>query len=282
MDLLEGRVALVVGGAGDLGGATARCLVEQGAAVVICDPGAQATGLGGDDEAAASMAAELRAGGGRAAGCSCDAATGAGAREAVAFAVERFERLDVLVNAAGAAVQIPLVEMDEPTWDRLVAVHLKATFLCTQQAARQMIAQGGGGRVVNFTSAAGLHGAGGGQAGYAAAKAAVYGLTRAAAVELERHGITVNAVAPVALTRSTRGQSQLEGLEPLGVEHVAPAVLFFASSLCGDRTGEVLGVGGGRIHRWEVVESRGAFKEGGEPWTADEMAEHWDRIAKRR
>ena len=119
-----------------------------------------------------------------------------------------------------------------------------------------------------------------GQANYSAAKAAVFGLTRAAAVELEPHGITVNAVAPVARTRLTSAQPQLEGLAGLTPEHVAPAALFLASDLCGERSGEVLGVAAGRLYRLKFTESRGQYKDADQPWTAPEIAEHWEALSR--
>src|SRR5262249_25712584 len=159
-------------------------------------------------------------------------------------------------------------------------VHLKGTFLCTQAACRQMIAQGSGGRVVNTTSVSGMLG-NFGQANYSAAKAGIYGLTRTAAIELQKHRITVNAIAPVARTRLTEDLPMFQtGMQSLTPEHVAPAALFLASDLCADRTGNVLGVAGSQMYIYKVVQSAGKFKDGGEAWTAEEIAEHWDSIAK--
>jgi NAD(P)-dependent dehydrogenase (short-subunit alcohol dehydrogenase family) len=288
MGLLDGKVALITGGAGEIGGAVARLFRSEGAQVVICDRGTSPDGTGADPQVAPARAAELSAGpsgpagaagAGNVVACDHDVTTEAGASAAVDTAVERFGRLDVLVNAAGAVADAPFVEMQGQHWDRIVAIHVKATFLCTQHAARSMIEAGGGGRIVNITSAAGLYGARA-QSSYVTAKAAVYGLTRAAAIDLERLGITVNAIAPVARTRLTSEQPQLEGLAPIMAEHVAPAILFLGSDLCGERTGEVLGVGGSRVYRLKIAESQGAFKDGHEPWTAEEIAQHWDRLGR--
>jgi NAD(P)-dependent dehydrogenase (short-subunit alcohol dehydrogenase family) len=171
-----------------------------------------------------------------------------------------------------------LLKMDVEMWDAVIDVHLKGTFLCTQAAATHMKAQGG--RIVNTTSVSGMLG-NFGQANYAAAKAGIYGLTRTASIELQRYGITVNAVAPIAKTRMTHDLPMFEKVETLTPEHVAPAHLFFASDLCGDRTGHVLAVAGGKLSVYRVVESAGKFKETDEGiWSAAQIAEHWDGINK--
>ena len=143
-----------------------------------------------------------------------------------------------------------------------------------------MIAQGEGGRIVNTTSVSGMLG-NFGQANYAAAKAGIYGFTRTAAIELQKHKITVNAIAPIAKTRMTEDLPMFQsGKESLTPEHIAPAALFLASDLCGERTGHVLAAAGAQMYAYKVVQSAGKFKEADEPWTAAEIAEHWDVITK--
>jgi NAD(P)-dependent dehydrogenase (short-subunit alcohol dehydrogenase family) len=142
-----------------------------------------------------------------------------------------------------------------------------------------MIRQGEGGRIVNTTGLPGLQGTSS-QAAGAAALAGVYGLTRASAIELQKHRITVNAIAPTAKTRLTEGLLQMQGLDELTAEHVAPAALFFASSLCRDRTGETLAVAGARIARLRLAQGQGRFKEGPTPWSAAEIDEHWSSLGK--
>lgn len=279
MGLVENKVALVTGGAGEIGTAVAELLVAEGATIMIADRGTEPDGRGADPARGAELARRLAAAGRRAASCDLDVSTAVGAEQTVARTVERFGRIDVLINAAGAAVDGSLTELSDGSFERILSIGVHGAFRCSKHAARRMIEQGGGGRIVNLTSAAGLHGAAG-QLSHVTAAAAVYGLTRAAAIDLERQGITVNAVAPVARTRLTRGRPELAGLDPLTADHVAPAVLYFASDCCGRQTGEVLVVGGGRLGRVGVAESRGAFKEGSAPWTAEEIAEHWERLGK--
>jgi NAD(P)-dependent dehydrogenase (short-subunit alcohol dehydrogenase family) len=279
MGLLAGKVVLITGAAGAIGRSTALLLAREGAALVVNDLGTGPDGTGCDGAPAAALAEELRATGARVEPSADDVASADGAARAVALALERFGRLDALVCSAGAALDRPLLELDLRGWKRVLDVHLDAAFLCIRHAAAHMIERGEGGRIVTVTGLGGLYGAFG-QSNHAAAMAGIYGLTRAAAIELQRHGITVNAVAPLAATRLTAAQPQVQGVPELSAEHVAPVALFFACELCRARSGEVLGVGGGRVYRLKVVESKGQFKQGDVPWTAEELAEQWEAITK--
>jgi NAD(P)-dependent dehydrogenase (short-subunit alcohol dehydrogenase family) len=133
----------------------------------------------------------------------------------------------------------------------------------------------GGGRIVLTTSAAGLLG-NFGQAAYSAAAAGVYGLMRGASIELQRHHVFVNAVAPMAKTRLTEDLPMFEDVSTMTAAHAAAAYLFFGSDLSGDATGNVLSVAGGRISAYRLTESSGRFKDAdGGVWTADEIREQW-------
>src|SRR5258706_707656 len=170
--------------------------------------------------------------------------------------------------------------MDETMWDAVIDVHLKGTFLCTQVAAKQMISQGSGGRIVNTTSLSGMLG-NFGQANYSAAKAGIYGFTRTASIELQKHRVTVNPIAPIAKTRMTEDLPIMQGMEALTPDHIAPGALFLGSDLCGDRTGQVLAISGARMYVYKVVESAGKFKESSNGiWTAEEIGEHWTAITQ--
>ena len=280
MGLLDGKVAIVTGAGGGIGRAEALLFAREGARVVVNDVGGARDGTGSNEAAAAQVAEEIRAAGGEAAASFDSVATLEGASRIVRAAVDAFGRLDVLVNNAGILRDKTLLKMDEATWDAVVDVHMKGTFLCSQAAAKQMIAQGGGGRIVNTTSVSGMMG-NFGQANYGAAKAGIYGLTRTAAIELQKHRITVNALAPIAKTRLTEELPMFQSAgATLTPEHVAPAALFLASSLCADRTGHVLAVAGAQMYIYKVVQSPGKFKDEGEVWTAQEIADHWDAINK--
>jgi NAD(P)-dependent dehydrogenase (short-subunit alcohol dehydrogenase family) len=186
----------------------------------------------------------------------------------------------VLVNNAGILRDKTLLKMDLGQWQAVLDVHLTGTFLCTQAAAEPMKAQGSG-RIVNTTSISGLLG-NFGQSNYSAAKAGIYGLTRTASIELQRYGIAVNAVAPIAKTRMTEDLPMFSKIEgSLSPEHVAPVHLFLASDLVGERTGIVDGVAGARLSNFKVVESAGRFKESDDGiWSAAEIAENFDAIAR--
>jgi len=280
MGLLDAKVAIVTGAGGGIGRATALAFAREGASVVVNDLGGARDGTGSDTSAAEGVAAEIRAAGGKALANDDSVATLEGARRIIQAAVSEFGRLDVLLNNAGILRDKTLLKMDEEMWDAVISVHLKGTFLCSQAAAGQMRAQGSSGSIINTTSVSGMLG-NFGQANYSAAKAGIYGLTRTASIELQRHGIRVNAVAPIAKTRMTEDLPMFEKVESMTPEHIAPAHVFLASDLASEVTGSVLSVAGGKMSIYKVVESAGKFKDAdGGVWTAQEIAEHWEAISK--
>ncbi|MDC3984884.1 SDR family NAD(P)-dependent oxidoreductase [Polyangium jinanense] len=280
MGLLDGKVAIITGAGGGIGRAEALLFAREGAKVVVNDVGGARDGTGGSDAMARKVVDEITAAGGVAVANFDSVATAAGAAGIVKTALDAFGRIDVLVNNAGILRDKTLLKLDEEQWDSVVAVHLKGTFLVTQAVVKQLVAQGGGGRIVNTTSVSGMLG-NFGQSNYAAAKAGIYGFTRTAAIELQKHRITVNALAPVAKTRMTEDLPMFQaGMESLTPEHIAPAALFLGSELCGDRTGHVLAVTGSQVFAYKVVQSAGKFKDEGAAWTAQEIADHWDAITK--
>ncbi len=278
--LLDGKVAIVTGAGGGIGRAEALLFAKEGAKVVVNDVGGTRAGEGGSSSMADAVVDEITKAGGKAVAHHDSIATAAGAESLIAKAVEAFGRVDVLVNNAGILRDKSLLKMDEAMWDAVVAVHLKGTFLCTQLFAKQVVAQGGGARIVNTTSVSGMLGTFG-QANYSAAKAGIYGFTRTAAIELQKHRITVNCVAPIAKTRMTEDLPMMQSVENMTPDHVAPAALFLASDLCGETSGQVLAVAGSRMYAYKVMESPGKFKdEDAGVWTAQEIKDHWDAIAK--
>ncbi len=280
MGLLDGKVAIITGAGGGIGRAHARLFAREGAKVVVNDLGGPRDGSGSDKGAAQQVADEIRKEGGTATPNTDNVATAEGAAAIVKGAVDAHGRVDILVNNAGILRDKSFLKMDEGMWDAVVAVHLKGTYLCSQVFAKQIVAQGGGGRVVNTTSVSGMLG-NFGQANYSAAKAGIYGLTRTMSIELQKHRITVNAIAPIAKTRMTEDLPMFQGVDTLTPEHIAPAALFLASDLCGDRTGHVLAVAGARVYAFKVVETPGRFKETDNGvWTAQEIADAWDGIIK--
>src|SRR5689334_8405101 len=251
MGLVDGKVVLVTGAGGGIGRAEALLYAREGAKVVVNDVGGARDGTGSGDAAATKVCDEIRAAGGTAVPNFDDIASPEGVKRLIQTAIDAFGRIDVVVNNAGILRDKSLLKMDEAMWDAVVSVHLKGTFLCTQAAAKQMVSQGGGGRIVNTTSVSGMMG-NFGQANYSAAKAGIYGFTRTAAIELQKHRITVNALAPIAKTRLTEDLPMFQGMDSLTPDHIAPGALFFASDLCGDRTGNVLAISGARMYVYKV------------------------------
>jgi NAD(P)-dependent dehydrogenase (short-subunit alcohol dehydrogenase family) len=280
MGLLDGKVAIITGSGGGIGRTHALLFAKEGAKVVVNDLGGARDGVGTDDSAASKVVAEIKAAGGEAAANHDSVATPEGAARLVETAVKAFGRADILVNNAGILRDKSFLKMDQGMWDSVLAVHLTGTFLCSQAFAKQAVTQGGGARIVTTTSVSGMLG-NFGQANYAAAKAGIYGLTRTLSIELQKHRITVNALAPIAKTRMTEDLPMFQGVETLTPDHIAPAALFLASDLCADRTGHVLAVSGARLYAFKVIETPGKFKdEASGVWTAQEIAENWDAIFK--
>ena len=280
MGLLDGKVAIITGAAAGIGRAHALLFASEGAKVLVNDLGGARDGSGANALAANAVVEEIRAAGGTASANGDNVATVDGANAIVKSAVDAFGRVDVLVNNAGILRDKSFLKMDEPMWDAVIAVHLKGTFLVSQAFTRQVVQQKEPARIVNTTSVSGMLG-NFGQANYAAAKAGIYGLTRTMSIELQKNRITVNALAPIAKTRMTEDLPMFQGVDSMTPDHIAPAALFLASDLCGDRTGHVLAVAGARLYAFKVVETAGRFKDSDRGvWSPKEIAENWDAIVK--
>ncbi|HYP74763.1 MAG TPA: SDR family NAD(P)-dependent oxidoreductase [Polyangiaceae bacterium] len=280
MGLLDGKVTVITGAGNGIGRASALLFAREGAQVLVNDLGGARDGSGAAAAAADAVVAEIRAAGGSAEASHDSVASQEGADAIIAKALSAFGRVDVLLNNAGILRDKTLLKMSREDWQAVVDVHLSGSFFCTQAAARSMKEQGSG-SIINTTSVSGMLG-NFGQANYAAAKAAIYGLTRTASIELQRYGVRVNAVAPIAKTRMTEDLPMFETIEDtLSPAHVAPAHLFLASNLSHDVTGVVLAVAGARMSVFKVVESAGKYKESdGGVWSAQEIADHFDSISK--
>ena len=243
---LTGKVAVVTGAGQGIGRALARGLAGAGAAVVVTDVLA---------ENAAKVAREIEAGGGRALGLGVDVSKRAPVQAAIDAAVSELQRVDILINNAGVFPRSTVLELDEATWDAVIDVNLRGTWLCSQLAARVMVEQGEGGRIINFASVAAFRPAVNG-AHYAASKAGIVAFTRNMALEVAPYGITVNAIAP-GLTDTAQpryGMTEEEiaeagGQVPLGriaePEDMLPMILFLCGPGGGYITGQTHHVNGG-------------------------------------
>ena len=239
---LLGKVAVITGGANGIGYATAKRFLEEGAKVVICDlPG---PGMTAAVEDLGSLGEVLA--------LPTDVTDEQAVNVMIGAAVERFHRLDILINNAGITADAQLLKMSAEQFDRVLSVNLKGVFLCTKAAAPHMVAQGGG-RVVNAASVVGLYG-NFGQSNYAATKAGLIGMTKTWAKELGRKNICVNAVAPGFILTDMVRKMPEEVLERMRektpmkrlgtVEEVANVYLFLASDEASYVNGAVLSVDG--------------------------------------
>ncbi len=269
MSLLEGRVAVVTGAANGLGREVALTLARAGASVVVVDLGTDLNGEGRSTAAADQVTHEILSENGQAVPCCVDISSRAGAEAAIRQALDAFGQLDILVNAAGYSHDKALLNLDQRDFTRVIEVHLTGTFLCLQAAAVVMRA-GGSGSIINTTSQTSLAGHPG-QSAYAAAAAGIHSLTRSAAAELQRYGIRVNAVAPLAKTRQTEQHPLFQKARGLGPEHVAPAYLYLASNLAADTTGRIIAIAGDRMSTLELVESAPTQLDGEGIWTPSEV-----------
>ena len=279
MDLLKEKIAIVTGAGRGIGRAIALAMAREGARVLVNDLGTTAAGEPVGDRSAEEVAEEIRAFGGVAEADVNSVATLEGASAIVEHALSRFGGLDVLVNNAGVGVDAQLHRLDAVEWQRALDTLLSGSFHCLKAAARVM-KKAGSGSIINTTSLSGLRG-NWGQAHTAAAAAGVIGLTRTASIELQKYGVRVNAVAPVAKTRLTEALPMFEHVDSMRPEHVAPAYVFLASEASRDVTGVVLSAAGGRLSVFRMLETQGAMKEDDEGvWSAEEIAEHWSSIGK--
>jgi NAD(P)-dependent dehydrogenase (short-subunit alcohol dehydrogenase family) len=280
MGLFDGKVVIVTGAGAGIGRSHALAFAREGARVVVNDLGGDRHGGGKSSEAADKVVEEIKAGGGEAVASYESVATREGADSILWTALSRFGKVDVLVNNAGVLRDRSFLNMTEADWNLVQDVHLKGTFLCSQAVGRQMKLQGKGGRIINTTSLSGLLG-NFGQGNYSAAKAGIYGLTRTLAIEFQKMGVTVNAIAPVALTRMTEDLPMLKGVTPeqLGPQLISPVVLFLASDLAADLTGQIVGVQGGKIFLYRMEQTAGVEKDPKQGlWTPQEIKEAWGKL----
>ncbi len=280
MGMLEGKVAIITGSGGGIGREHALLFAREGAKVVVNDLGSDRHGGGRGGDMADKVVAEIKAAGGDAVANYDSVAMREGADGLMWSALNKFGKLDIVVNNAGILRDKTILNMSEQDFDLVIDVHLRGTFLVTQAAGRVFKVQGKGGRIINTTSLSGLLG-NFGQGNYAAAKGGIYSLTRTASMEFQRMGVTVNALAPVALTRMTQDLTMFKNLtrEQIGPQYIAPVAVFLASDLAADITGTIAGVQGPKIFLYKMIESGGATREGG-PWSPAEIKERWAEISK--
>jgi len=269
----DGRVVLVTGAGRGLGAAYARGFAARGASVVVHDAGVEAGGGGADRGPADAVVAEIAAAGGTAAACYENLESESACLATVEFALDRFGRLDVVVQNAGLVIWEELEDAHR-SWERMRRVSIDAPFHITRAAFPAMKGNGYG-RFVFTTSgrAMAMDRTRPGLAAYAAGKMAQVGLMFVTAAEGAPHGVLANAIAPAAATRVFTRKVEPGELEP---EQVVPGVLFLASDRC-TVSGKVLEAGGGEfdVARWASSEDVDFGREPAEP---EAIAERWAEI----
>jgi NAD(P)-dependent dehydrogenase (short-subunit alcohol dehydrogenase family) len=274
--LLDGKVAVVTGSGAGIGRAHAVALAQAGASVIVnsrtaCD--------------VARVVEQIRKEGGNAEGCVASVASREGACRIIQTAIDRFGRLDVLVNNAGITHRGALVDLTEEDFDEVIAINLKGQFLCAKAAVPHMIKQRWG-RIINMSSNAvggSLHGT-----AYSASKAGVLGLSLSWALELAEYGITCNAIRAHAYTRMTQESAERArqtalagGALPralsyylLPPEAASPLVVFLASDHAEGITGQFIGIDGARLTLYSRIRPVSvAIMPNG--WTVELLREHF-------
>ena len=261
-------------------------MAQEGAKVVIVDPGTELDGSGGSIAIADSVVNEIRANGGEAATCYESVATMEGGEAIVQTALDSFGKLDIVVTCAGILRDRMLFNMTEEEWDSVIQVHLKGTFTVVKHASI-LFRQQRSGRIITFSSESGLIG-NSGQANYGAAKSGIAGFTKVVARDMGRYGVTANSIAPRANTRMTsdipsaasqiraaQGVAAIEGeddLESANPDDVAPFTVFLASDYAAHVNGQIFLVYGGIVSLMSQPRPERSIFNGEERWSLDRLA----------
>ena len=285
--LLDGRVAVVTGAGRGIGREEAMLLAKNGAKVVVNDLGGSFDGTGSDSSPAQQVVDEIKALGGEAVANFESVTDFNGAKRIVESAINAFGKLNILVNNAGILRDRMIFNMSEDEWDAVLNVHLKGSFNCARHACeywREQHKQGNvlNGRMINTSSDAGLLGSPG-QPNYGPAKAALATLAIIVDREMQKYGVTANAIAPLARTRMTVDATPqtaplMAGPDKEGEHdyfdpaHIAPLVTWLASEDAADVHGEIFRVGGGCVWLMQGWHSVGTVKKKG-TWDAAELGE---------
>jgi NAD(P)-dependent dehydrogenase (short-subunit alcohol dehydrogenase family) len=264
--ILAGKVAVVTGGGGGIGGAVAIDMAAEGAKIVVNDFGKDADG----SSAADKVVKQIQKAKGTAVANYDSVATMAGGENIIKTAISHFGRIDILVNTAGFGKAGLFPEVSEEDWDLTFNVHLKGHFSCSKAAVKEMIKQKSGGRIINFSSNAGFAFV---QVpffdiSYATAKAGIVGFTAKLSAELKEYGITVNGIFPSAITKGF--PDPRPGAE--SPEFIAPIVVYLATDKAKDITGQFFLTYGGNIGIYPrpMQKTSMLFCKSGK-WTLDEL-----------
>jgi NAD(P)-dependent dehydrogenase (short-subunit alcohol dehydrogenase family) len=274
MGLLDGKVAVVTGGANGIGRAVSLGLAAAGARVVVNDYGVTVDGRDPSAGPAEAVVGEIGGAGGQAVASIENIATMAGGEAVVDAALSKFGDLHLVVCCAGILRERMIFNMSEEEWDAVIAVHLKGHFTVWRPATRYMREKKRG-CLIGFTSTAGLEGSAG-QPNYSAAKEGIVGLMRSTALAMAKYGVRANVISPEAQTRMTeRLPDTRRGQVAAPPEGIAPVVAFLGSDRGAHITGQVVHVRGSQVSVWSQPGPLRTVTSP-EPWTPDALAEIWD------
>ena len=282
---LQGKTAIVTGGAGGIGTQISKVFAEQGAKVVVADTGADVEGrMGMDPTRVNALVDEIKAAGGEALASIGDISEMDVAENTVRLALDTWGKLDILVCAHGILRERMIFNMTEDEWDGVVKMHLKGCFAPTKFAAIHWRSERNGGRIIYFASDAGVFGEAG-QPNYSAAHMAKIGLSRSNARALEGYGVTSNCIAPGASTRmNDRGRNVERDAPPPSLsaagtardpKNVVPIIVWLASDAGGVATGRVFGATGHRISLYEEPTVERLIRSENPLFDIDTLFEEW-------
>jgi len=272
----DDRVAVVTGAGSGLGRSHALLLAARGAKVMVNDLGGAVDGSGHSNTAADRVVAEISAAGGTAAANYDSVSDPATAQRLIAATIERFGKIDILINNAGILRDKTFAKMELPDFRAVTEVHLMGAVHCTR-AAWPFMKERNYGRIVMTSSGAGLYG-NFGQSNYGAAKMALVGLMNVIKLEGAKSGILINAVAPIAATRMTEALMPKHALAHLKSEYVSAAVAYLCSDAC-QVSGHVISAGAGYFARTQMMEGQGVFIDGDAAADPDMVAAAYSQIS---
>jgi NAD(P)-dependent dehydrogenase (short-subunit alcohol dehydrogenase family) len=287
VDTLRDKVAIVTGAGRGIGRGVAKLMAEEGAKVVVVDPGVNVDGTGADQSIADSVVAEITQAGGTAVACQESVVTMSGGERIVQTAVDNYGKLDIVVTCAGILRDRMIFNMSEQEWDDVIAVHLKGTFTVVKNACI-LFRQQRSGRVITFSSQSGLVG-NSGQANYGAAKSGIAGFTKVVAKDMGRYGVTANSIAPRASTRmigaipdsaqelrarsgvaSLSEGNELDQLDPDGI---APFICYLATDYASTVNGQTFLVYGDTVSLMSQPRPTESIYTSSGHWDMDELSE---------
>ena len=277
--MLDGKVCVVTGAGGAIGGEIAKLMAAHGAKVVVNDLGGSVSGDGNDEKPARDIVATIEDAGGSAIPHFGSVAERRDTEDMIKTAVDAYGKVDCIVNNAGILRDVICHKMNEPDWDAVLQVHLKGSFNVARSVAPYFREQGEG-SMIHFTSTSGLIG-NFGQANYAAAKLGIAGLSKSIALDMQRFGVRSNCISPFAWSRmigtipsdTPEQQARLEKIKRMTPAQQAPLAVYLASDAAKHVTGQIFGVRANEIFLFSQPRPVRSVHRG-EGWSPETIAEH--------